>query len=43
MLGPGLARQKRADIGLIPDRNSDRVTPCKSKNGQLLEIYDYKT
>ena len=43
MLEPGPVRQRRADIGLLPDRNSDRVTPCKPKNGQPLELYDYKT
>ena len=43
MLEPGPVRQRRADIGLLPDRNSDRVTPCKPKNRQPLEMYDYKT
>lgn len=43
MLEPGPVRQRRADIGLLPDRNSDRVTPCKPKNGQPLKMYDYKT
>ncbi len=43
MLQPGPVRQRRADIGLLPDRNRDRVTPCKPKNGQPPELYDYKT